>query len=134
MAVHGDDFTAAGPKCELDWYEGQLSAQYELTIQPRVGPGPDDAKEALVLNRIVRWSDEGIEYEADPRQGEKFIAECGLTGANSVVTPSSRMSSEELEKDIALEERWHTAYRAAAARTNYLSTDRIDLQFAAKEV
>ena len=56
-----------------------MQEHYELTIQPRLGPGPDDAKEAVILNRIIRWTESGIEYEADPRQAEKLVAECGMT-------------------------------------------------------
>ena len=61
-----------------------MKEHYELTTQPRVGPGPRDAKETTMLNRIVRWTDRGVEYEADPRQVEKLLAECGLIGANAV--------------------------------------------------
>ena len=31
VSVHGDDFTAAGPKISLDWYEGEMETRYELT-------------------------------------------------------------------------------------------------------
>ena len=44
-----------------------MRKQYELTTQPRLGPGPEDAKEGIILNRIIRWTPEGLEYEADPR-------------------------------------------------------------------
>ncbi len=134
VSVHGDDFTAAGAKSELDWYEDAMKEHYECTIQPRVGPGAKDAKEAVVLNRIVRWTPAGIEYEADPRQAEKLIAECGLTGANTVATPGLRMSKDEAQNDQPLEQRLHTAFRGSAARANYLAADRIDCQFAAKEI
>ena len=77
MTVHGDDFTTVGPKEDLDWLETEMQEHYELTIQPRMGPGPQDAKDAVILNRIIRWTSSGIEYEADPRQAEKLIAECG---------------------------------------------------------
>ena len=50
MSVHGDDFTAAGPKPALDWFEQMLKGFYELTVGGRLGPGPDDDKEARVLN------------------------------------------------------------------------------------
>ena len=70
-SVHGDDFTTAGPKCELDWFEAQLEAKYELKKGGRLGPGVDDCKELTVLNRVIRWTDKGLEYEADPRQGER---------------------------------------------------------------
>ena len=68
-SVHGDDFTSAAPKCELDWSESKLRAKYELGEGGRLGPGPDDTKELTILNRVVQWTGEGIEYEADPPPG-----------------------------------------------------------------
>jgi len=134
VSVHGDDFTTAGACEDLDWFEGNLAEHYECTIQPRIGPGPKDGKEGIVLNRVIRWTSEGLEYEADPRQAEKLIAECGLTGSNTMATPGVRVSFAELEKDKPLEPRLNTAFRGSAARSNYLSADRIDCQFAAKEI
>ena len=52
-----------------------MEAKYELTVGGRLGPGPADAKEVRVLNRIVRWTSKGIAYEADPRQVEKLLQE-----------------------------------------------------------
>ena len=43
-----------------------------------MGPGPEDDKEGLVLNRVIRWTESGLEYEADPRQGEKLLEELEL--------------------------------------------------------
>ncbi len=133
-SVHGDDFTTAGAKHDLDWYEHKLEAHYECTIQPRIGPGAEDAKEATALNRVIRWTAEGVEYEADPRQAEKLLAECGLTGARTVATPGVRVSFKEVENDTPLDPKAHTAFRGAAARANYLAADRVDCQFPAKEV
>ncbi len=133
-SVHGDDFTTTGSKRDLDWFEHTIEQCYECPIQPRLGPGKDDAKEGIVLNRVVRWTAEGIEYEADPRQTEKLVTECGLAGANTVATPGVRLGFEEVTKSQPLEARLHTAFRGAAARANYLAADRIDCQFAAKEV
>ena len=70
VSVHRDDFTASGPKNQLDWFEGMMRERYELTVGGRLGRGPSDDKEATVLNRVIRWTDSGIEYEADPRQVE----------------------------------------------------------------
>ena len=91
--VHGDDFTSTGGKLALDWLEMKLKEKYELTVGPRVGPGHSDAKEVTVLNRVIRWTEAGLELEADPRQAEKLIAECGLEGAKSVSTPGKRISN-----------------------------------------
>jgi hypothetical protein len=132
--VHGDDFTSVGPCCELDWFEKEMEKHYELTKQPRLGPGPGDAKEAVILNRVIRWTEAGIEYEADPRQAEKLVNECGMSGVNPVATPGVRASFQQMEEDQELPARLHTAFRGAAARANYLAADRLDCQFAAKEV
>ena len=59
--VHGDDLTGVGPAHQLDWYEAELAKHYEISVQPRLGPGPDDAKEATVLNRVIRWTPQGLE-------------------------------------------------------------------------
>ena len=56
-SVHGDDFTAAGSKPELDWFEATLKESYELTVGGRLGPGPKDDKEAIVLGRVIRGTD-----------------------------------------------------------------------------
>ena len=134
MSVHGDDFTTVGPKEDLDWLETEMSKNYELTIQPRLGPGKQDAKEAIILNRVIRWGEHGIEYEADPRQTEKLVAECGMLDTNSVATPGVGASFEQTEHDKDLPSDLHTAFRGAAARANYLAADRPDCQFAAKEI
>ena len=133
-SVHGDDFTSSGPADALDWFEQAIGEVYEITVGPRLGPGEEDAKEARALNRIVRWCSDRIEYEADPRQVERLIAECGLEGAKSVATPGVKMTFTDLEEDQDLPQRLHTAFRGAAARSNYLSADRIDGQYACKEV
>ena len=44
----------------------------------RLGPAATDDKEARVLNRIIRWTGNGLEYEADPRQVEKLLEELDL--------------------------------------------------------
>ena len=80
--MHGDDFTTAGTKKQLDWLEKSLEAIYEFTRGGRLGPGPKDDKEATVLNPAVRWTSKGLEYEADPRQVEKLLCEVELSGEN----------------------------------------------------
>ncbi len=67
-SVHGDDFTSGGPKPSLDWLGTAIAKEYEISIDPRLGPGPDDAQEGRAFNRVIRWRDGHIEYEADPRQ------------------------------------------------------------------
>ena len=68
--VHGDDFTVSGPCSSLDWAEEAMKGKYELTVGDRLGPGPSDDKEISVLNRIIRLTPKGIQYEADPGRVE----------------------------------------------------------------
>ena len=85
------------PTPSLDWLEGTIGEIDETTIGPRLGPGPGDAKEARALNRIVRWCDDRVEYEADPGQVGRLVVECGLAGANEMATPVSRPDSLNLK-------------------------------------
>ncbi len=82
----------------------------------------------------MRWCPDRVEYEADPRQVERLIAECGLEGCKPMATPGVKATFTELENDEELPRRLHTAFRGAAARSNYLAADRIDAQFSCKEI
>ena len=77
--VHGDDFTAGGPKSSGDWYGAHLRGLCDFKTGGRVGPGPVDYREATCLNRVIRWVDSGLEYEADLCQAEKpsIASNCG---------------------------------------------------------
>ena len=134
--VHGDDFTAVGPKSSLDWYEAELKKLYELKTGGRLGPGKDDDKEATCLNRVIRWTDDGLEYEADPRQAEKLVEELELDGdgVKSTATPGIKALPTQIAEDQVLDPSRHTLFRGLAARANYLAADRPDCQFAAKEI
>ena len=67
-----------------------------------MGPGPGDAKEGRALNRIIKWHDDKISYEADPRQCERFIHECGMEGAKPVGSAGSKVTFTEHENDTEL--------------------------------
>ena len=52
----------------------------------RLGGDQGDVKELRILNRVVRWEDGGISYEADPRHSELIVRGTG-TGSRRVSTP-----------------------------------------------
>ena len=89
-----------------------------------------------MLNRVLRRTDNGVEYEADPRQGDRLLESLALDGdgCKAVATPGQKAEIEKLRQDKPLSEDEHFAFRAIAARANYLAQDRIDMQFAAQEV
>ena len=134
--VHGDDFTSTGQERELHWLKTQLEGKYELRKGGRLGPRADDAKDLTVFNKVLRYTDAGYEYEADPRQSENLLESLGLGagGCNSAAMPGVKALIEQLEKDSPVPVGGHTEFRVQAAPANYLSADRVDLQFAAKEI
>ena len=89
--------------------------------------------EIRILNRIARRTPHGYEWEADPRHAELIIQQMGLVAATSLSTPGNKDRDPHLDEE-PLQGEEATAYRAAAARANYLAMDRADIQYAAKEV
>ena len=132
VSVHGDDFTCSGARPQLQWLETQPRSKYEPTVGARLGPGKEDDHEGLVLNLVVRWTGQGIEYEADPRRAEKLIRDTELHGANAVTTPGVKPLAHQLEKEEPLSMADFTRFRGQAARANYLGPDRTDLIYSAK--
>ena len=77
---------------------------------------------------------EGIEYEADQRHAEIIVNSVGLEKeSKGVVTPGCKREWNP-EEGRELSPKEATAYRAAVASGNYVSQDRTDIQYAAKEL
>ena len=132
--VHGDDYVSTGLQTDLDWLETELSKAYEIQTQ-KVGPGSNQDKEGKVLNRIVRCTGDGWEYEADPRHAELIVEQLGVSGSRTLTSPGVDGSAEEdTPEDIAIYGLDATRFRGVAARCNYLAMDRPDIQFATKEI
>lgn len=93
-AVYGDDFFFVDSADVLDEVEAEMRERYKLKVIVRLGPDPNDDKETTILNRVVRWIDEEIKYEADPRKDEKIISELGFEDAKSVATSCITVSNE----------------------------------------
>ena len=58
----------------------------------------------------------------------------GLDGANGVATPGLKPLAEQMLQDNPLAETQHTNFRALGLTANYLSADRPDIQYCAKEI
>ena len=102
-----------------------------------MGGGPNDVRELRLLNRIIRWTPQGLLYEADPRHAEQLIRDLEQFGEKSVrstlSSPGLRRDAESVEAATPLGAEAVEIYRDLSARANYLSLDRPDLAFAAKE-
>jgi len=134
VLIHGDDFVATETREQLEWLKGKLSKRFEIKAT-MVGGGIDEEKEGRVLNRIIRRTEQGWEYEADQRHAEILVEALKLKGANSVTTPGEEEKEWEVEENgQELSGEDATRFRALAARANYLALDRPDIQFPVKEV
>ena len=134
LSVHGDDFTISGPEQSLDWLKTFLQARWDVKATI-LGPESHHAQEVRVLNRSIRWTARGIEYEADPRHRQVILKELGLEGCSPVTTPWSPQEQGCLQDEGELLSGTEaTKFRAIVARLNYLAADRPDIQFATKEV
>ena len=87
--IHGDDFVVVGMPAQLKWMQDRLEEKYELTVEV-LGPAKEQVKEVRVLNRIIRWTKEGIEYEADPRHVEIILKQMNMQDSKAVATPGAK--------------------------------------------
>ena len=134
VTVHGADFTIVGPEDSLVWLNKELAHRYEIKSS-YLGPDAWMEQEIRVLNRTIRWTPEGIEYEPDQRHAEIVIDQLNLTSAKPVATPGANdQDDDDRDKFPLLPPAEATHYRALAACVNYLAMDRVDIQFVAKEI
>jgi hypothetical protein len=91
VTVHGDDFTSSGSEEDLVWLKGVMENKYEIksTI---LGPEDNHAQEVKILGRSLRWTEAGIEYEADGRHQAVVIEERQLDNCRPVSTPFAERS------------------------------------------
>ena len=100
VVVHGDDFTCLGARADVLWYEDALAEKFEVKKRGHIGEGTGCVKEIRILNRILRLTDQGLRYEADPRHAELLVQALDLT--NSVTTPGVKGPSDDTNYDAMI--------------------------------
>ena len=75
LAVHGDDFTFCGLEEDLVWIRDLMASWFEIKVRAMLGMDEKDEKEVVILGRIVRWKEGGIEFEADPKHRQLVLNE-----------------------------------------------------------
>ena len=97
---------------------------------------PGVAREGKILNRIIRATANGWEYECDPRHIEMLIEQLGLGDSKAAVTPGVEASAAELAGDALQPVDIERAiqYRRLVARANYIASDRAESHYAIKEL
>ena len=99
--VHGGDFTFSGEDKDLDWIEGLMKGWFEVKVRARLGPDLGDDKVVVILGRIVRWTDRGIEYEADPKHRKLILEYFGFDeGSKSLSVNGSVEEDRERDEEV----------------------------------
>ena len=100
-----------------------------------VGNAAGEQKEGRVLNRILRVTEHGWEYEPDQRHADMIIEAMGLNNSKGVSTPAEEEKAwEEEANNEELGTEKATTFRRIAARANYLAADWPDLMYSVKEI
>ena len=136
VVVHGDDFTCTGTRAELDKLAGKMAEWWDMKLRGIMGSAADEVKEMTILGRSVRWTEQGIEYEADEKHRVEVLkAEKLGEESKGVVSAAVKPKVEdERMKTVKLDGDGRRKFREEAARLNYLGQDRSDIQYAVKEV
>ena len=133
---HGDDFTLVGEVEELRWVARMMETWFEIKVRGVLGPEVGDDKEIVILGRTVRWTKEGVEFEADRRHRnvlmDHFRFEEGAKGAGA--NGDKERKEEGKEDDDEMDKEEAKKFRGMVARMNYVAQDAPDLQYPAKEM
>ena len=78
LTCHGDDFLIVAAAEDIAWLNEQMKKAFEVKTKV-LGPKDEEGcvQELTILNRTLRWTKSGIEYEPDARHAELLIKELG---------------------------------------------------------
>ena len=133
--VHGDDFISEGDDDMMNKFRVALEARFKIKTQMVGLGGGEEQSEARALNRVIRATEDGWEYEPDQRHIDLLIDGLGLQQAKGVSTPGEeekKWEEEENKQELGAEDA--RKFRGHAARLNYLAADRPDIAYSVKEV
>ena len=76
--MHGGDFTFCGLEEDLYWVAAKMGTWFDTKIRALVGSDPWYDKEVTIYGRTVRWTSEGVEFDADRKQRKMVMGALGL--------------------------------------------------------
>ena len=68
---------------DLRWIREKIEGWFEVKVRAVMGPEDGDDKEATLLNRTIRWTSEGVEFEADGKHRDRVLDFFGLNDEDS---------------------------------------------------
>ena len=70
-----------------------------VEVRAIMGADGGNDKEVVILGLIVRWTNSGIEFEADKRHREMLLSKCGLERSIKGLVNKSDKDGKEEEGD-----------------------------------
>ena len=86
------------------------------------------------MGRCIRWEDDGITIEGENKYIDQMAEDWDMQKCSPVSSPGTFEDKREDGGETELTPEKAYKYRKAAAMGNYMSQDRPDIRFAAKEV
>ena len=129
VVVHVDDFLCSGELKDLTWLRTSLEKHYELkgeVLKPN--------SYVSYLGRRISWQTDGVSVEGENKYIEKMATDWNMEKCSAVSTPGTSEDKREDGGDEELPPNEASLYRRSAAMGVYMSHDRPDISFAAKEV
>ena len=127
IVSHVDDFLCIGREKELEWFKASLQDKYEIKSKLL----NERSREVGFLERKIVWTDTGIELEADSKHVDILLEEWKMKECNPCDT-STQGEEGKADNEVDMSAGDATLFRRAAARVNYLSQDRPDLNVASR--
>ena len=88
VTVHGSDFIATGPMEGLTWFNQAMNNKYEVQME-FLGPDAGKSAEIRFLNRVLRWTEDGVAYEPDQTHAEIIITSVRVKDSKPLATPGA---------------------------------------------
>ena len=136
VVTHVDDFLVSGNREDLRWFSKELAKEFEIKSDI-IGNRDGEVTEVQFLGRTIRRTQQGYEYEGNPKHVAILLEEWNMSDSRSLSSPGSAAEKpnlkEKAEEEVELDVVEATVYRRAAARINYMALDRSDLAYASKE-
>jgi len=116
-----------------------MEKEYDIKNRGTLGPSEGDVKEIDILGRVLKYTEAGITWRADPRHRTIILEHFGFNKQTTSLTKNGLKDEVGEEGEVepkgeVLQKEEEQGFRALAARANYVAVDVPNIQFPTKEV
>ena len=155
LEQHGDDFLGCGDRDKMRRLAEEFKNHFLAKKAEIISMHQDDNKDGHFLKRKIHVDKAGWHIEMEPRYVESLLVKLGMDKCKPMAIPGSKEQSEnykinpenrswkhgvedqpqkQQQQETLLDQHEHREYRAAAGFIQYLCEQRMDVNFACKEV